>query len=81
MGYSKFDHSQKACQAEHEAIVKSLSGILQRISSLLESCSEGKNATTDVIAAGNLSSGSGILLPTLNGYVAASNLVVVPTRR
>lgn len=49
--------------------MKNLSGILQQISSLLESCSEEKNATTAVIAAGNVTTGSGILLPTLNGYV------------
>lgn len=60
--------------------MKNLSEIQQRISSLLvenvKSCSltgaeqsNGENATTDVLAAGNPTSGSGILLPTLNGYV------------
>lgn len=72
--YLKFDRSQKACQAEHESIVKSLSEIQQRISSLLvqnvnSQESNGENATTNIIAAGNPTSGSGVLLPTLNGYV------------
>lgn len=74
------DSPRKACQAEHEGIVKNLSGIQQRISSLLvqdvKSCSltgtqesNGENATTNVIEAGNSTSGSGILLPTLNGWL------------
>lgn len=79
------DIPRKASQTEQEAIVKNLSGIQQRISSLLlvQSCSladtqESKGesllevpegAVPSVIAAGDPTSGSGVLLPTLNGWL------------